>query len=320
MQTRTYVSALDRIVELLRLNDLASLLTQLRSGPNRQLTPEEKASFGDLLFAMDSGFTAVMADPVLSVVAKGLDLELLLNRAARTTLMTTFHSSGTSNEVSTKQLFAQLFVSARTILRLRDGVRDLLVGGEAAAEASDLDHLDLEIEDYDGKGIPVRRVITALTALLSLYDEIERHQNGKTATPILKWVDSGSNIAFSLEGLAPVIGELRKTFAGAWQAVRFAKNHKMERDLETALKQMTLVRELDAQVAAGGPAGGEAARVRHAVMDSMAQLLGAGVLPTQLEDQSTYDRREVLAAVRDTKLLGPGEIANENRPDGASEA
>jgi hypothetical protein len=307
MQTRVFVQALDDIIQTLRLEELAAILNETFEGNQRPIEPAKKHRYADILFAIDSGFARILADPVLREVAEGLNLQDLLGRASRTMLMTDFQNAETTHTITTNKRFVKIWLSTQILLRLSQTVHKLLLEPEDVLSQPGTASIELEIADYDNSGVPAQRVVVALTALLALYTTVEGQKGQGRITPVLKWVDSGSNISFSFQGLAEVIAEVRQIFASTWKAVRFAKNERIERDLSTALKQVAFLRDLEAVQQAGGIKGETAARIRHQVTESMVTLLGAGVMPIELEGHTTYDRAEVLEAVRDTKLLGSGE-------------
>jgi hypothetical protein len=304
MQTRTFAHHLNALIEGVNAAALNEILAKyIGSDQNVGIPDEDKRRFAATIFGIQAYLARI--DSVEESLAKALGLTSLFDPAHLAALLTTFQNSPNSGTLRNQHLFLNLFHATGSLLRTNAIVQRELVQPKERVHTAEDSILSLEIVDYDNDGVTLHRLAAICDALVALYAAVDQYL-GRRTSPRVAYADSGSNITLGLEGAKDTIDAIGDLFGRAWNALRFRKHDEFERTLESALKGINFLASLKGQQASGAIDAETAAKLEVAVKKQMGELVGAGVMIEETDNTAHYDRRELLTAVRDQKLIGPG--------------
>lgn len=317
MQGLEFGRQLERIVRDLHIEKILKILNPFFN-PNESnfvVTPQTKTEFADLLFDIDGVVTSLAADPRTSPILEELNIAVLLDRNTRTLLLTAFQNATHKEQIFQSRMFWYLYHSIAAVKAIQRGFSALVLDPKTKVRRDTDAIIELWIDDYDGEPLKVDRLEAVLSSLRILYEATSESLGIEKRSATIAYTDSGTKFTVALEGVGDAIRAVGDLFGDAWRAIRFRKNEKVERDMDTLRDQLTLVTEIRQKVARNDLDNETGTRLEHMINTSMIQLLEKGVLPATVDTYDEYDRKEVLGAVRDTPLLGPGQPPAPGNPD-----
>jgi hypothetical protein len=310
MQTLTFARALDEAIARLRLREMFELLQKVFSAPgNYTLEEADKAAFADLAFALRAEYDRLGGES--NEIVQLLGLDNLMSSKSMGALIAAFQSAPSYGPIVQDSRFRTLYHGLWSTLRLQATIKKLLVAPklEGVPEGGKL--IALVVTDYDGHGVSLVRLSTVLKELSGLYDVLSQALGTENGSPRVQYLDSGSNITIGLEGVSDVVDSLANLFAQAWRALRFREMDSFDRKISSANTGLDFIAGLKARVESGSLDAETASKLEHVAKRHMDHLLGAGVMTEEIEQVTQNDPGTVLLALRDTKLLGPGEGSEE---------
>lgn len=309
MQALVFGRGLQRIVRELRVEEFIDLLQpflDINSG-NFNIDPGIKQKLSEIVFDIELGLAKLSADADAGPILETLTLSQLFDRRNRTHMLSTFQNASTKQEILQNRLFWVAFYRAWAVRTMETGFTRLVIVPKTGPAEHQPQTVELWLHDYADEPLSVDRLEVVLGSLRKLYTALAEYRGAQNQIALVAYVDSGTSFTIALKGVAEVIDSMKQAFADAWRGIRFRKNARVERDLQTLRNQLNVVAEIRERVRENALDPQTGARLEHVVNSEMIHLLEAGVLPATIETGEEFDRHEVLAAVRRTPLLGPGQ-------------
>jgi hypothetical protein len=305
MRTIEFAAAMDSLLENLRFADIARLLEASALNPsNLALTSEQKAVFSALIFDLQTAYSVANEDPEKVAIISALGLDPIFLPQTLGALITQFNNATASSQLSNDRGFLRLYFMLRSALALQAGVKKLLVNPKLEGIPKGDATLDVEIFDYEGTGIELARLVEVVGSVEKLFLAVSEAVTGHRQLAKVKYVDSGTPIIISLQGVEGVINAIRKSFKEIWQLVRDHKNIKLDKNLGSIKEGLSLISDIRSRVANKDLDPETGHRLEHAISSQMTRLIGVGVMVTETEAVQMYDRKAVMTAIRDLRLLG----------------
>lgn len=314
MQTRVFAAHVRSIVEGLQLNDLKLLLERIYLSPQNVVIQEaDKPAFAKIVFGIQAYLSTLTGDR--REIAKNLGLTSLLNPTKLAQLLTAFQSAQNHHSIRQDLLFGDLYHSAQALLRLDSEIQSRLVSESFGESAANYTVLSFEIVDYEGDGIPIARLAAIVRSLDALYSALDQYL-GTQSTPRIAYADSGSDINIGVTGLAETISVLSDVFLRAWDALRFRKNTRFERDLDTAIKGIQFLDSIHDGTKKGIVDRETAEQLEASIKIRLNDLISSGVMIEGTPTAETVDKRQVLLQARSQRLLIRGDGVGSDAAEG----
>jgi len=167
--------------------------------------------------------------------------------------------------------------------------------------------VQVELADYDGKGIEPERLQLLARTIRELHTNLARLLNIDQGLLRFKYFDSGSSTLLGIlckKELAKTISDLILQW---WDKLRFYDFDTLEKKIEAVERATAMAEKLNQAVGAGAVEMETAKNLTRRIFQGVDTLMGIGVTPP-LEAEATIDQKTLLLAKRDTKLLDIGDV------------
>lgn len=189
-------------------------------------------------------------------------------------------------------------------------------GVEEAVSAENLTAInreDLEsfsviiIEEEDENSRP-ERLIQCLNSVSLIYSAISEIKNINSSSLVVLSCDSGSDKSFDFLGVADVVREVRKCFAGIFSYRLLNRQVQASANIELVAQALPVISEIEIMRKNGALTGEQADRLRHNLLKGAGQFLDCGAVTSDMDDQLAVPR---LVMRPEPKLLS-GPVAPES--------
>jgi hypothetical protein len=320
MQTLEFTRGLQEIVTQLKIKELTALLQAWLRDPisntNVNMNEQTKDSFASLLLDSRAGYDRLIGGKATNKILLGVNAQELYDPARIRRLLSSVSNAGQVAQIRIPEMY-EFFETLRSLLKVEATSRDLLeVEKVGQVESSDA-VLELELVDYDGKGIEPVRLLRIISLLVRLHMNLARILGVNDDKLRFKYLDSGSDVIMALQGAKAIIESMGTLFLQFWDKVRFRHQDSFERDIEALSKGLEFMTKVQEAVAKQALTDEEGKNLKTRVFRGVEELVKLGVtLPLR---DSTIDQRELLIEKRDTKLLGTGpKNEDDDEPVGAA--
>jgi hypothetical protein len=325
MQTLDFTRALTDIVAELKVRELFLLLqgwlitVPPNPQPNFQQTPvqdNQKTSFTSLLFESHAGYDRLMRAETTRKILEGMEAKQLYEPGRLGRLMQLVSNSTQLGQLRGSQnpeIF-DFYETLGAFLKMEKTCRDLLEK-EKIGEVPGTDKIvELQLADYEGKGIEPERLSAAFTEMAELQMNIARLLRIADHRLTVKYLDSGTDVKIGLEGVGEAIDAMHNLFLQFWDKMRFRDQDTFEKDIEALSKALEFLAKTKDAVDSGAITKEEADNLKVRVFKGVNDLIGLGVtLP--LKGEAAAAERKQLTERRSTKLLTTG--ADAQQPEAA---
>jgi hypothetical protein len=315
MRRVDFVQAIRRIVGELKAQELVSFLTPIieRSG-NVQISPDMQASFSNLLFEAQGGYRDLGRNEETAKILEALNVSRMLSPENFGQLITVYKTAGQTSTIYTAgpsyALFFTLYDFLKWLLTIQAMVAKFLGAVDAEPIPAGTKVLKLEMVDFDGAGVDIARVQELLSALDNLRMRLSILLELPESRLKVRYIESGTDIHFHIEGLGEVIDGLRKFCSEMWTMIMNREFDKIDRRNATIGGNFELIDKIEQRVKAGtiSPADGE--NFKQLILDDAQKLINSGTIPEDAQAIEPLSKEKLLAEARGVKLLGTGESSD----------
>lgn len=312
MQTLEFTDSLKRIVIDLKVSELAAVFEPWISTTSQQAIDEgTKQQASKTLLAAYANMTQLLKLEPTRKILTGLKIVDTFDPTKLAKLLSTIDGLSSPHLIRSNQLmFVQIFTffeQLRTLLVLENTCVSLLeVEKLGATPATEL--LTLQVADFDGRGIEVERMERITELLLEIYAALTVLYNVSGEKLRFRYFDSGSDVRLGLvvgAAASIVLKSLNKIMGEWWDRIKFGEQIQFDRTMDSYSKGISVVKELSEAVANNAMTQEDADNLKARILGGANNLMKEGVtLP--LDSEARIDQRQLLSALRDTKLLGEG--------------
>ena len=309
MQTLEFTRGLKKIVDALKVNELIGLLQGwLEPGTqNISISDADKDKFSSLALGSYAGYSQLSATEATGRIISGLGVQQFYEPARmRRMIFIVSNSPQTQHLRNNLPEIYGFYESLKAFQRLAATCISLLeVEKVGAVEPSDA-ILELQLIDYDGKGIEPERIARVSGLVSRLFMNLARLLDVKDDRPTFSYFDSGSDVILGIKSAAEVVRGARAVFLQFWNKIMFRQQENFERDMDALSKGLDFLDKTQESVKKGAITPEEARNLKVRVFQEVDKLISLGAtLP--LREGTPIDQRQLLIEKRDVKLLASGE-------------
>jgi hypothetical protein len=325
MQTLDFTRALTDIVAELKVRELYLLLQGWLitmppdAPPNYLQQPVQnqlKESFTSLLFESHAGYDRLMRVDTTRKILEGMEAKELYGPARLGRLMQLVSNSTQLLQLrggNNPEVF-DFYETLRSFLKMEKTCRTLLEQEKIGEVPATDKIIELQLTDYEGKGVEPERLSVAFAELADLQMNIARLLRVADHRLTVKYLDSGTDFKIGLEGAREAIDAMRALFLQFWDKIRFRDQDTFEKDIEALSKGLEFLAKTKEAVDSGAITAEEAGNLKARVFRGVNDLVGLGVtLP--LKGETAAEERKQLVERRSTKLLIAGDDAQLPEPE-----
>ena len=263
--------------------------------------------FASLLFESHAGYDRLSRSDSSSKILAGMDVKELYEPSRLAGMMNLVSNAGLMEQLraSNNPEIFDFFETLKAFIRLEKTCKALLEKEKIGEVAPTDKILELQLADYEGRGIEPERLSAAFTALAELQMNIALLLRVADHRLTVKYLDSGTDIKIGLEGVGEAIDAMGALFLQFWDKIRFRDQDTFEKDIEALSKGLDFLAKTKESVDSGAITAEEANNLRTRVFRGVNNLVGLGVtLP--LKGETAEEERKQLIERRSTKLLTTG--------------
>jgi hypothetical protein len=322
MQTLDFTHALTDIVADLKVRELYLLLQALLvtmpepsqpNWPQQPIQDVQKAAFTELLLASYAGYDRMMRAEVTRRILEGMEARALYSAARLNRMMQLVNNSPTIGQIrsggnpNSTEVF-DFYQTLGAFLKVEKTCRTLLQDEKVGKVEPTDSLLELQLTDYEGKGVEPARLSAAFSILADLQMNIARLLQVKDDRLTVKYLDSGSDFKFGVEGLKEPIEALRNLIESIWDRIRFRDQDSFERNMEAVTKGLDFMEKVKKAVDSKAVTQEEADILKTRVFKEVNDLIGLGVTLPISGEGAAVERKQLIEK-RSTKLLTAGDAA-----------
>ena len=319
MQTLEFTRALSEIVTELKIREVYGLMNiwliapftapPNPNQPHQHPVPEEqKKMFASLLFESHAGYDRLSRIDSPGKILAGMDVKELYEPVRLARMMNLVSNSAYMEQLrgSNNPEVFDFFETLKAFIRLEKTCKTLLEKEKIGRVEPTDSILEVQLTDYEGRGIEPERLSAAFSALSELQMNVTRLLRIADHRLMVKYLDSGTDVKIGLEGVKEAIDAVRDLFLQFWDKIRFRDQDTFEKDIEALSKGLEFLEKTKGAVDSGAITAEEAGNLKARVFKGVNDLVGLGVtLP--LKGETAAEERRRLIERRNTKLLTAGE-------------
>lgn len=312
MQKETFTAAVRDVMIRLRVSEWVALLARHMDQPDAlAVTGEEKDVFSGLVFRSRKELEEItQEDGPTHRVITGYGIDEAMAEGVLADLLTRFQGASNSSQIRGFQ-FGQLYYGLREFEKTVGATLELLGDPILAEPPEGFGVLTVEVPSPEP--LPADILVKVVGAVLDIYETLARYVFHTEDEPRIVLLDSGSPlvVGFLLNG--EIVDALRKAVFEVLDYLRFWKHRGISQDVDAALSELTLLKELKAAQEDGSLDSDAAARVRLAVTRNLTTLFKARALPKNSPLEALDADRELISESISPLLLPKPE---DDRGDG----
>jgi hypothetical protein len=307
VQTLEYIRLLKHIVKDLRVVDLMGFLDGfLAPGTNIVVQQPTKNQFNELLFSSRSGYDVLTRDPETNKILKSLNIGATYDSARLGSLVILFNSVGNSTQLAANPQLAIFYNLLESLKNLEISCSTLLETEKFGNENTPEERLNLQIVDFDGKGIDAVRLREIIGHLIQLHTDFARVFG--ISNDRLRFVvfDSGSDVGIWIHCAKDILDAIGILMSQWWSKVRFWSHDTFEKNMESLKTGLTAMESVQQSVDKKVIDSETGEIIKTRILMQVSDLTKLGVShPSDVGER--INNRELLIEHRDTKLLGAGD-------------
>lgn len=325
MKTLEFTHDLKEIVDRMRVVELLNMLGKWLVLPTPQqpqvqqpmqnISEQEKNQFSDSVFGSYAGYVSLMTLEGPRKILEGLDAKDFYEPNKLRVLVTSISTFTNVGQVRTLGEAHAFYEKLRSLQKLELTCRRLLESEKLGAVEPNEEILQLELADYDGKGIEPERLRLLVTTVRELHTNLSRLFGVKGDILRFKYFDSGSSVLLGIlcgKDTAKTISDLLMAW---WDKLKFADFDTLDKKIDAVERAVAMSEKMKAAVEKGAVNEEEGKILTHRIFQEVDVLMGIGATPP-LKAEVTLDQRALILAKRDVKLLQSGEESqSENKGD-----
>ena len=310
MQALEFTAALKEITKELKLRELLSLLNPWLGNQDQQISAPQKNQFTALLFESNSGYSRLREYVPTRKVLEAFSANEFYEPSRLGAMLSAITSfSQTSQITGHVPIFKQFFVFAeliRSLLMIEAASQRLLEGEKLGTVNAHEGIAQIELIQYaDEDGISPKRLTLFLGSITELHTCLSITFGLKQDRLVVKYLDSGSGFLVGVKCAKDIAEAINTLLVQWWDRIRFWKFDSFDKKVEAVGKTLTLAEVIQSQVANSVITPEEGANLRRRILAEVEKLTGIGAT-APLPIAASVDQRQLLAEMRDTKLLGSG--------------
>jgi hypothetical protein len=316
MQALTFVHGLNRVVTEMRVRELIALMQPwLVPAANNQIQPAQKDQFTQLIFNSHSGYERLLQDQNTKELLNQLDASQIYEPSRMAKMLSTVSTAGTTQNIwGNPTLFTEFYTFLallKSLETMRESSKKFLEDEKIGVLSNEEGTMEIELLDYDGTGIEPKRFQILVNTLLDLNTNLARIYNVGQDTLRFQYFDSGSSVLVGIKAAKPIIDGLNTLLMQWWDKIRFRQFDSFDRKVEAIAKGLTITHTIQEAVNRKVIDEETGQNLKRRVLTEVDTLIGIGAsLP--LRTETAIDERRLLAGMRSTKLLGSGELADQD--------
>jgi hypothetical protein len=322
MQTLEFTRALKEIVKELKVPELISIMQPwMNAGVQLVVDEATKGNFSTALLGSYAGVERLSQLEATGKILKGLGIHEMYSAPRLGKLLAAVSNLGNTQQLwgnpSVFPEFSSFYEQLKSLRGLQATSADLLEGEKVGQVEPSAAILELQLIDYDGKGIEPNRLSRVAVTLAGLYTNLARVLDVHDGKLTFKYFDSGSDVVMAIQGAKAVIDAMGPLLLQFWDKFRFRHHETFEKDLEALSKGLDFMAKVQEAVDKNVLSAEEANNLKTRVFRGVDELIGLGAtLP--LKD-AAVDQRQLLIEKRDMKLLASGQPSEaDDNPEEAS--
>jgi hypothetical protein len=307
MKTLEFTRSLTMVVRELKVAELVAMVGQWLIGPTPiPIGGPNKTQFAATMLDSHAGYEQLSKIEGTNKILAGLGAPELYEPSRLMRMLTAVQNANESSLLRNNQDFLSFFEVLKSLQNLEMTCTKLLEHEKVGTVQSTEGIVQLELADYDGKGIEPERLRVLVTTLRDLHTNLSRLLGVKGDALRFKYFDSGSSVLLGIQcgkELAKTISDLLKTW---WDKLKFSDFDTLDKKIDAVERAVAMSEKMKAAIDNGAVNEEEGKILTHRIFQDVNVLVGIGVTPP-LEDEVTVDQRALILAKRDVKLLQSGD-------------
>jgi hypothetical protein len=312
MHTFEFISGLEQITKQLKIRELLELIQPWVDSNigNQNIAAEQKDLFTNLLLDSKAAYHELKRNSAEKSMLSELGIDQFYEPARLRAMMTALNSVGQTQQIITNpglwQQFFTFWELLRSLIRLENATVRLL-GKE---KLQDLDpsraFVELDLIEYaSGEGFSPQRLQTLVGALRELHSLVSQILGSGSDQLVFRYFDSGSDLRIVAECAKTIAETINMLFSQTWEKLVFWRYESFDKKIGATATGLSLLETIQRSVENQTITQEDGENLKIRVLKELEKLTGIGVTPP-LTDDRTITQRQLLTAVRDTKLLGDG--------------
>lgn len=179
-------------------------------------------------------------------------------------------------------------------------------------EKSNFEPFSIVLIEDDEENSKPERIIQCLDAVDKIYKTLAEIRGLSSESLVILACDSGSDKSFDFLGVADLVREIRKCFAGLFNYRLLNRQVQTSANIALLSQALPIVAEIDELRKAGSLTDEQAERLRHTLLKSASQFLECGAITSDMENQQNSPR---LVMRPEPKLLSGPTAQNNEYPE-----
>ena len=306
MQTLTFARNIQEITKQLRVSDLiVRLETILQSTDPVEITEEIRDDFASVIFEAREGLHSIEMNPELRTLVQSLGLDVIFQSKNLAHAITVINTIKTNSELFTSpsnaHIFHYLLSSIKSLASFSLTIEEKILLPRLSPRIETERLIEIEIVDYDGNGLSVRRLGAILESLHKIHSLTVRVGDDKNSKLSISAMDSGEDFILSIQ-TGTKTAELMKTlFLQFWQKIRFRSSDEIDKSNDNLSKGLNIFQHISRQEKNGIFDSDQGNKLRNALLDEMIIITGLGVMIKDHEPEEKFDRRKLLIEKKDLR-------------------
>ncbi|MBI5726217.1 MAG: hypothetical protein HY965_00065 [Ignavibacteriales bacterium] len=306
MQTMTFVRSLQDIIKKLRVTELCDYLQNiLDPTQNLPLSDEYRTLLADLVFEAREGYAACMLHNEAKTIVESIGISSIFSSKSLSQILTAINSQPDTAAIYSEPhqfaLFQSFYSNLKTCLAFSQTLETHLLKQKVSSAAETDKTLEIEILDYEGNGLLPGKLAAILESLHKLHGFVTKIMEDKSAKLTISYMDSGSDFILGLQSSFKAIEIMRTLFQQFWQRIRFKAAVEIEKNSDSLTKSLNIMQHISRQEKNGVFDAETAGKLKAAIHEEMVNLIAAGVLLKEFEQEEKFDRRKLLHEKREIK-------------------
>jgi hypothetical protein len=305
MQAIKYVEIVSQLSDLLRFQKLEEILGLLYGQQNKNLQPQEKEEFGKLIAQIIVGLNRIESDVQLKAVFDSLGFGKFFNIENLLTVQTYYRTQPDTVTVGNNEQVKKLYWTVLNFRQFSISTEQYLIK-ERQHEHENAETLQFIVMD-DSSTVDLERLMKCLANIRDLINAIGAVQGVKFPDIKVVILDSGSDLLLGLQTAKEVASLAKQFLHEIWDKLRFRKNEQNDRNMESVLKNLSVIEKVSQMQESGLIDQESASRLKHEIEKSTLGIIQNGVMLKEIVEAkpSEQPNRPLLEEQRRLLLEAP---------------
>jgi len=313
MKTLEFTGALREIVKKLMIDELLSTLDLwLAPQNNNNLSDGDKDAFHGLLFDSRSGFNRLMEKEASAKILHGLGVPAFYDPGRLRRLLATVNGVQNLAQVKPSVELNSYREMLRSFRNLVSTCESLLEKEKIGTTEPSQGIFQLELADYDGKGIEPQRLVLLATTVRELHANLARLFGIESDSLRFTYFDSGSALLLGVQCSKEIAKTISDLLLQWWDKIKFSEFETLDKKMDAVERAAAMAEKMNAAIKAGVVDELTGKNLTHRIFQEVDTLIGIGATPP-LEAEVRVDQRALILAKRDVKLLESGQQTDQGK-------